>query len=156
MSSSLPIGLFSLCALMACAPSTPEVTDPASMDAELRQILEEAPVLAADPRTPEEVFRNWHLYMDRNAFDDAERLSTAPTRDWIRTIRSMVEHHQGDTSPVHTAIEGVQCESAGDTATCFFAETVGNALRLDSVQLIRESGIWKVHLPAQGNQDRDQ
>ncbi len=114
--------------------------------AELQAMLNQQSELIDNPQTPEEIFQNWQIHMDLNQFDEARMWSTPETQTWIETIQTMIEVAQAEDETVVTRLEGIQCREMGDTAVCLFAEEAGDALRLDSIRLIRQNGAWKVDL----------
>lgn len=120
---------------------------------ELRDLLAEQPELVENPQTPAEVFQNWQIHMDRNQFDEAAKWSTAETREWIAFIRTMVEAAGEAENTVTTSIEEIQCRESGDTSTCLYAQAAGDSLRLDSVRLVRQDGIWMVDLYRENERD---
>lgn len=134
----------SLVLLLSCQTDTGKGDSP-ELD-ELRDLLAEQPELVADPQTPEQVFRNWQIHMDRNQFDEAAQWSTAETLEWITFIRTMVDAAGGEENTVTTSIEEVRCRESGDTSICLYAQAAGDSLRLDSVRLVRQEGIWMVDL----------
>lgn len=130
--------------VISCQTET-ATSDSPELD-ELRGMLDEQPELVQDPQVPADVFRNWQIHMDRNQFDEASQWSTAETREWITLIRTMVEAAGEEDNTVNTSIEEILCREAGDTSICLYAQAAGDSLRLDSVRLVRQEGVWKVDL----------
>lgn len=114
--------------------------------AELQAMLAQQSELVENPQTPAEIFQNWQIHMDLNQFDEARKWSTPETKEWIGTIQTMIEVADAEDETVDTHLEGIQCREQGDTAICLFAEEAGDALRLDSIRLIKQGGNWKVDL----------
>ncbi|MEO1513841.1 MAG: hypothetical protein AAFV95_02475 [Bacteroidota bacterium] len=96
------------------------------------------------PQSSEEVFRNWQGHIDRNEFDQAKKLSTASTVEWIDMISTMLfDLPEGEEIPLTQFIE-LSCSESGDTASCrYLTEEEGFQIR-DSVRLIRQDGQWLV------------
>lgn len=136
--------IFLVCLWSACATDT--ASDQTNELDDLHAALEDSPQLVTNPTTPAEVFQNWQIYMDHNQFDQASQWSTPETQEWISFMQAMIEAADAADDKVESRLQGIQCQEKGDTAICLFAEEAGDALRLDSIRLIKQGGMWKVDL----------
>ena len=135
-----------LCIALLCSCSSETNSDQKADQDDLHALLSERAELVAHPVTPAEVFQNWQIHMDRNEFDEASRWSTEATQEWISFMEAMIEAAAAEEEIVPSQLQGIQCREVGDTAICLFAEEAGDLLRLDSIRLIKQAGIWKVDL----------
>ena len=100
--------------------------------------------------TPEAVVRQWQAFVDANRAEEAKMLSTERTKKFI------------DDSPkipneeiVETIFSNMKCREMGDRAVCvYYTTTSSDTLKiLDSLDVVRENGQWKVDIIESGDEE---
>ena len=96
------------------------------------------------PPQPEAVFRTWQAHIDRNEFEQARKLSTAATVEWIDMISTILFEDPEETETFLTKFLELRCTENADTASCVYLTEEEGIQIQDSVRLLRINGQWLV------------
>ncbi len=98
------------------------------------------------PKEPAAVIEQWQIWINKNNFTQAKRLSTANTQEWIDWISQVLT--EGNITEETTSIfREINCKVDGGDATCFCQVEEMEEIFADTFFLIKEKDQWLVNIP---------
>ena len=95
--------------------------------------------------TPEDVAEKFLNLLEEQKYDQAKKLGTKNTVEFVEFIESVASMGQGmmgDTEITPSEIKDLECDVDGDKATCTYTKDGEK----DKVNLIKEDGKWLVDM----------
>jgi len=97
----------------------------------------------SQPNTPEKVCKQWQLYLDNNEIEKVATLSTTTTKAWLTENKELF---LSDTQVYKTEFVKMNCDSAGNKATCIYTIQEEGELIEDVFLLKKVAGQWLVDI----------
>jgi len=98
------------------------------------------------PNEPEAVVQQWQEWINKNNFEQAERLSTANTREWIAWIKEVLDEENSNTI-THSEFIDLNCQMAENEGYCACLLKEEGERYLDTFYLAKEKNQWLINIP---------
>lgn len=98
------------------------------------------------PSEPEAVVQQWQEWINKNEFDQAKKLSTANTREWIKWINEVLDEENNNTI-THSEFVDINCQMKAEEGYCACVLKEEEEQYVDTFYLVREKRQWLVDIP---------
>lgn len=98
------------------------------------------------PSEPEAVVQQWQEWINKNEFDQAKKLSTANTREWIKWINEVLDEENNNTI-THSEFVAINCQMKAEEGYCACVLKEEEEQYVDTFYLVREKRQWLVDIP---------
>ena len=98
------------------------------------------------PKEPAAVVEQWQTWINKNNFEQARRLSTENTQEWIDWINQVL-HEENITEATTSIFRNIDCKIDGGDATCFCQVEEMGEIFADTFFLLKEKDQWLINIP---------